>query len=76
VLRPWYVLGPGHCWPYALKPFYALASQFDSHRAAAERLALVTLEEMTRSLVAAVENPPPRYRLVEAPEIRAGLRQT
>ena len=22
ILRPWYVLGPGHRWPYALIPFY------------------------------------------------------
>ena len=22
ILRPWYVLGPGHRWPYALKPMY------------------------------------------------------
>src|SRR6185503_9751546 len=25
VLRPWYVLGPGHRWPIVLVPFYALA---------------------------------------------------
>lgn len=24
ILRPWYVLGPGHRWPIALKPVYAL----------------------------------------------------
>src|SRR5206468_5040947 len=24
VLRPWYVLGPGHRWSYLLLPFYAL----------------------------------------------------
>jgi uncharacterized protein YbjT (DUF2867 family) len=26
ILRPWYVLGPGHYWPYALKPFYWVAA--------------------------------------------------
>jgi uncharacterized protein YbjT (DUF2867 family) len=25
VLRPWYVLGPGHLWPYCLVPFYKIA---------------------------------------------------
>ena len=25
VLRPWYVLGPGHWWPLALVPLYAIA---------------------------------------------------
>jgi uncharacterized protein YbjT (DUF2867 family) len=26
VLRPWYVLGPGHHWPLMLSPLYAMAS--------------------------------------------------
>jgi len=26
VVRPWYVLGPGHRWPLVLVPFYALAA--------------------------------------------------
>ena len=70
VLRPWYVLGPGHWWPYALKPFYALAP-----REAAERLGLVTLEQMTAALVHAVENPSEGCRLVDVPAIRlAGSR--
>jgi len=25
ILRPWYVLGPGHRWPVILLPFYRLA---------------------------------------------------
>ncbi len=65
VLRPWYVLGPGHWWPYALKPFYALAP-----REAAERLGLVTLAQMTAALVEAVENPPEDSRIVAVPAIR------
>lgn len=24
ILRPWYVLGPGHRWPYALMPLYGV----------------------------------------------------
>ena len=27
ILPPWYVLGPGHRWPYALIPFYWLAER-------------------------------------------------
>jgi uncharacterized protein YbjT (DUF2867 family) len=27
ILRPWYVLGPGHRWPYVLIPFYWLAEK-------------------------------------------------
>ena len=73
ILRPWYVLGPGHWWPYALQPFYALASRWEKHRDAAARLGLVTLAQMTAALVQAVENPPGRYRVIEAPEIRSIL---
>src|SRR5215831_15055628 len=46
ILRPWYVLGPGHRWPYLLVPVYALLRQIPATRAAAERLGLVTLGQM------------------------------
>ncbi|MBM3727651.1 MAG: NAD-dependent epimerase/dehydratase family protein [Acidobacteria bacterium] len=56
ILRPWYVLGPGHRWPYVLLPFYKLAAQVPGVRAGALRLGLVTLREMALALVNAVEN--------------------
>jgi len=28
ILRPWYVLGPGHWWPVSLKPIYSLLERF------------------------------------------------
>lgn len=59
ILRPWYVLGPGHRWPVVLQPFYWLARQLRSTRPAALRLALVTQAEMVAALAAAIENPPP-----------------
>lgn len=40
-------------------------------RDGARRLGLVTLAQMTRSLVHAVENPSSGSRIVEVPEIRA-----
>jgi uncharacterized protein YbjT (DUF2867 family) len=71
VLRPWYVLGPGHRWPYALLPAYALARMLPSMRESAERLGLVSLHEMVAALVAAVETPPESgVRLVTVPDIR------
>jgi uncharacterized protein YbjT (DUF2867 family) len=70
VLRPWYVLGPGHRWAYALVPLYAIARLLPPTRAGAERLALVTCDAMLASLVRAVENPPESVRIVEAAEIR------
>ncbi len=70
ILRPWYVLGPGHRWPVVLKPIYAMLR---SH-ASAQRLGLVTLEEMTDALVWAVENPSDGVRIVDVPGIRASAR--
>jgi uncharacterized protein YbjT (DUF2867 family) len=58
VLRPWYVLGPGHRWPYLLTPLYALGRALPTTRAGARRLGLVTHAQMVAALVEAVENPP------------------
>jgi uncharacterized protein YbjT (DUF2867 family) len=74
ILRPWYVLGPGHWWPVVLVPAYALFEVVPSTRAGARRLGLVTIAQMVRALVSAVEHPPTgRIRVVEVPEIRRGL---
>jgi uncharacterized protein YbjT (DUF2867 family) len=72
VLRPWYVVGPGHRWPLALVPFYALARLVPSLREGAERLGLVTIRQMVDALARAVDNPPPAgtVRVVDVPAIR------
>jgi uncharacterized protein YbjT (DUF2867 family) len=68
-VRPWYVLGPGHRWAYALVPFYALAERLPSTRATARRLGMVTLAQMVAALVQAIESPPApgTVRIVESP---------
>ena len=71
ILRPWYVLGPGHRWPYLLVPLYAALRWLPATHAGAERLGLVTREAMVAALVRAVETPPAKHlRIVEVPEIR------
>jgi uncharacterized protein YbjT (DUF2867 family) len=71
VLRPWYVLGPGHWWPVVLLPFYAAAALIPASREGARRLGLVTLSQMIRALVGALEHPPAKgMTIVEVPEIR------
>jgi len=72
ILRPWYVLGPGHRWPYALLPVYAVLEAWPSTRDSARRLGLVTLPQMIAALVHAVEHPPTGERIVTVPEIKAG----
>lgn len=71
ILRPWYVLGPGHRWPYLLLPLYKVAELLPQTRDGAQRLGLVTLEQMTHALVMAVENQPAGIRVLTAPDIRA-----
>jgi uncharacterized protein YbjT (DUF2867 family) len=70
VLRPWYVLGPGHRWPYLLLPVYKIAEFIPSTRDGAQRLGLVTLEQVFRALTFSVENPVQGKRILEVPEIR------
>jgi uncharacterized protein YbjT (DUF2867 family) len=77
VLRPWYILGPGHWWPLVLMPLYAIARWVPSLRGGAERLGLVRLDQMVGALVRAVEQPPApgTLALVDVPGIRsAGAR--
>jgi uncharacterized protein YbjT (DUF2867 family) len=71
ILRPWYVLGPGHWWPYALVPAYWLLERLPSTRAGAERLGLVTHEQMVTALMSAVERGPAGAGVVDVPGIRA-----
>jgi uncharacterized protein YbjT (DUF2867 family) len=70
ILRPWYVLGPGHRWPLALAPFYWLAERFPKTRESARRLGLVTIDQMIAALLWAVENPSTGVRVIEVPAIR------
>jgi uncharacterized protein YbjT (DUF2867 family) len=70
LVRPWYVLGPGHRWPVVLLPVYALLRRIPATRASAERLGFVTLAQMVRALVHAVEHPPAGIRAIDVPEIR------
>ena len=70
ILRPWYVLGPGHRWPYLLLPIYAVLGRLPSTRESALRLGLVTHEQMLRVLLRATEEPPAGVREIDVPQIR------
>jgi len=72
VVRPWYVLGPGHRWPLALLPAYWLGERLPATRDGARRLGLVTLSQMTAALALAVETPPAQgVRVLDVPAIRS-----
>jgi uncharacterized protein YbjT (DUF2867 family) len=70
-VRPWYVLGPAHRWPYALVPFYWIAERLPPTREGARRLGLITISQMLNALVWAVENAPvDDVRVLDVPRIR------
>jgi nucleoside-diphosphate-sugar epimerase len=72
ILRPRYVLGPGHRWPYSHIPAYWLLERLPVTRDGARRLGLVTLEQMLQALTNAVASPAPNVRVLGVPEIRSG----
>ena len=71
VLRPWYVVGPGHRWPVLLTPLYAALALVPATRDGVRRLGLVTRGQMLAALTHAVEHPSVGLRIVEVPEIHA-----
>ena len=72
ILRPWYILGEGHRWPLILIPFYNLAEAIPATRNTAQRLGLVTRDQMLAALKNAVTNPAPRTaQILDVPAIRA-----
>ena len=71
ILRPWYVLGPGHWWPLALRPMYWLCEGIPATQEAANRLGLVRLQDMLAALLWTVEHPPATIRVIEVPQIRS-----
>jgi len=70
ILRPWYVLGPGRRWPVLQKPMYWFMERIPATRESAQRLGLVTIEQMVSALVRSIENPANGVRILGVPEIR------
>ena len=69
-VRPWYVLGPGHWWPYAILPFYWIAELLPPTRESARRLGLITISQMLTALAWAVDHPPDDVQILDVPKIR------
>src|SRR5438128_2799399 len=69
-VRPWYVLGPGHRWPYAILPIYWVLEKIPATRESAQRLGLITIDQMLSALVWTVGNPPSGVRILDVPHIR------
>jgi uncharacterized protein YbjT (DUF2867 family) len=70
-IRPWYVLGPGHRWPYLILPLYWLWGLNPKSRDTARRLYPVKLRSVIDAMAGAVDRPPDGVRIIEAPELRS-----
>lgn len=70
ILRPWYILGPGHWWPYVLLPVYRLLELIPAMRELAVRLGLVTRAQMVSALFQAAQSNLAGVRVLETADIR------
>lgn len=70
IIRPWYVLGPGHRWAYTLIPMYWLLERLPGTRETARRLGLVTLDQMVSAITTAVGSSAEGVRIYGVPSIR------
>jgi uncharacterized protein YbjT (DUF2867 family) len=71
ILRPWYVLGPGHYWPYVLVPFYKVLEAIPATKESAVRLGLVRRSQMVNALASAVASDARGVRVLETVGIRS-----
>jgi uncharacterized protein YbjT (DUF2867 family) len=70
IIRPWYVVGPGHYWPLLLLPLFKLLEIIPQTSAKAKALRLVYLTQMLDTLVYALVNPPNDMGIFEIEQIR------
>lgn len=71
IIRPWYVIGPGHYWPLLIQPVLTLLKWIPVTAKKAKAFRIVYLKQLLNTLIYAVENPPPQgVRTWEIDEIR------
>lgn len=75
ILRPWYVIGPGHYWPLLLLPLYGIAELIPSWRRKTRAMAFVTIRQMVTALANAVSSTPDGIRILEIQDIRKAGRK-
>lgn len=58
IIRPFYVLGPGRRWPYAIMPLLWLARLIPGLSRQARTMVFNTREQVVHAIVNAIEHPP------------------
>ena len=66
-VRPWYVLGPGHRWPYLILPLYWMWMLSPRSRDTARRLYPVKLARVISAIADSIDHPPDGVRIIEQP---------
>ena len=69
-IRPWYVIGPGHYWPYPFIPFYKLFEIIPKTKEAALRLGLVKIGQMINCITFVVKNPTEKIKIYDVKDIK------
>ena len=69
-IRPWYVLGAGHWWPILLKPAYSIAKLIPSKKEAAQKLEIVTISQMIKTLAFSIRSQPLENRYYEVSDMK------
>ena len=69
-VRPWYVLGPGHWWPYPLCHFSGSPNACPEPGIRPGVSGLVTVRQLVAALVWAVENGSDGFQIIDVPTIR------
>jgi uncharacterized protein YbjT (DUF2867 family) len=70
-IRLWYVTGPGHYWPLLFLPLFKILEWIPATSKKAKALRLVSLRQMLKTLMYAVEHPPASgVDIIEVDEIR------
>lgn len=68
-IKPWYVLGPGHWWPYIFLPAYKVFQLIPNTRETASRIYPVKLRNVVNAIVESVENPKQGITRLETKEL-------
>ena len=69
-IRPWDVVGPGHWWPLLLWPLYKVLDLLPVTRRKAQAFGLVSLGQMLKTLLAAIEQPEKLGEVLDVAGIR------
>lgn len=70
-IRPWYVIGQGHYWPYFITPFFWFFKILPFTKQTAKRLDFVKLNQLLDCIIHAIKNPPHIISIYNVKEIKA-----